>query len=156
MRRKCDQNASADERTTSDKEIEAVGSETIQQASASSETSVPPVIPKRRANYFARADVMDPIQRHLVELYLLDPARKTSELQAFAGVFPNANFMISPNLLTSNTTLDGATLSHRDQGALAVVNAWLAEPRFEKVTPALAKMRSRLMKFTQQADDATK
>ena len=109
-----------------------------------------------RANYFARADVIDPIQRQLVESYLLDPARKTAELQAFAGVFPNANFMISQNLLTSNTTLDGATLSHRDQGALAVVNAWLAEPRFEKVTPTLEKMRSRLMKFTRQADDSTK
>lgn len=61
-----------------------------------------------------------------------------TELQSFAGVFPNANFMISHNLLTQNVTLDGETLRQRAQAALAVVNQWLVDPRFEKVKPALA------------------
>lgn len=107
-----------------------------------------------RANFFARADVSDSIQRELVESYLLDPAHNAAELQTFAGVFPNANFMISPNLLTSNSTLDGATLSRRDQAALEVVNQWLADPRFRKANPALQTMKSRLMEFTKQPNKA--
>lgn len=66
-------------------------------------------------------------------------------------VFRNANFMISHNLLTENATLDGATLRQRDQAALAVVNQWLADPKFEKTKPALTKIQQRLMEFTRQA-----
>jgi len=62
-----------------------------------------------RANYFARADIGDATQRQLVESYLLDSTRSPAELQTFVGVFPNANFMISHNLLTENVTLGGAT-----------------------------------------------
>jgi hypothetical protein len=105
-----------------------------------------------RANYFARADVGDTAQRQLVESYLLDAAREPAELQAFAGVFPNANFMISHNLLTSNATLDGATLARRDQASLEAVNQWLADPRFEKLHPQLEKMKTRLNEFTKKSD----
>ena len=57
-----------------------------------------------RADYFARADVSDPQQRQVLQNYLLNPAISAAELQTFAGIFPNANFMISPNLLTTATT----------------------------------------------------
>jgi len=100
-----------------------------------------------RANYFARADVGDPVQRQLVETYLLDPTHSPAELQAFAGVFPNANFMISNNLLTPNTTLDNATLTQRDRASLAAVNAWLADPRFANLRPLLQTMKTRLEGF---------
>lgn len=100
-----------------------------------------------RANYFARADVGDAMQRQLIETYLLDAARSGKELQAFTGVFPNANFMISHNLLTENRTLDGATLRQRDQASLNVVNQWLGDPRFEKLRPQLETMKSRLSGF---------
>ena len=104
-----------------------------------------------RANYFARADVGDAEQRRLVESYLLEASRSPAELQTFAGVFPNANFMISRNLLTENATLDRGTLTRRDQAALEAVNQWLADPRFDRVQPALLKMRERLTEFTRQA-----
>lgn len=104
-----------------------------------------------RANYFARADVGDPTQRRLVEVYLLDESRSPQELTAFAGVFPNANFMISHNLLTENKTLDGATLRQRDLASLAVVNEWLADSRFENRRAFLETMRSRLNEFTRSA-----
>jgi len=100
-----------------------------------------------RANYFARADVGDPAQRQLVETYLLDPTRNPAELQAFAGVFPNANFMISNNLLSSNQTLDNATLTQRDRASLAAVNSWLADPRFANLHPLLQTMKTRLERF---------
>ena len=104
-----------------------------------------------RANYFARADMGDAEQRRLVESYLLEVSRSPAELQTFAGVFPNANFMISHNLLTGNATLDGATLRRRDQTSLEVVTQWLADPRFEKVRQPLTKIQQRLQEFTRQA-----
>lgn len=104
-----------------------------------------------RANYFARADVGDAPQRTLVEAYLLGAARSPAELQAFAGVFPNANFMISHNLLTENVTLDGVTLRQRDQTSLEVVTQWLADPRFETIRQSLTKIQQRLTEFTRQA-----
>ncbi len=103
-----------------------------------------------RANYFARADVSDEKQRQLVETYLLDPARSPAELQAFAGVFPNANFMISHNLLTETVTPDGAALRRRDLASLDVVNQWLADPRFATVKQPLTRTQQRLQEFTQQ------
>lgn len=104
-----------------------------------------------RANYFARADVSDATQRRLLEGYLLEASRSPQELATFAGIFPNANFMISQNLLTDNKTLDGGTLRQRDQAALAVVEQWLADPRFKPVQPQLATIQQRLAEFVRQA-----
>lgn len=106
-----------------------------------------------RANYFARADVGDTVQRQLVEKYLLDPVRSPAELQNFSGVFPNANFMISHNLLTENRTLNGTTLRQRDLAALAVVTQWLSDPGFGKLREQLTQIQRRLKEFTMQADE---
>ena len=104
-----------------------------------------------RANCFARADVRDPQQRQVVEKYLLDPQIGPAEMETFAGIYPNANFMISHNLLTQNPTPDHATLVIRDAESLRVVQEWLEDPRFTKVRPELGKMKSRLEEFTRQA-----
>lgn len=101
-----------------------------------------------RANYFARADVSDAAQRQLVEAYLLHAARSPAELQTFAGIFPNANFMISHNLLTENATIDGKALRQRDLASFKAVNQWLADPRFEKLKEPLAQIQGRLKEFT--------
>ena len=104
-----------------------------------------------RANYFARGDVRSPEQRQLLEGYLLNPSLSPAELAAFAGVFPNANFMISPNLLTQTQTPDRAVLVARDAESLLVVQQWLADPRFARLRPQLEKLRARLELFVQQA-----
>jgi hypothetical protein len=104
-----------------------------------------------RADYFARADVRDPQQRQVLENYLLNPAVGSSELQTFAGIFPNANFMISPNLLTQNTTLDHDALTSRDAQSLAVAQQWMADPRFAQVAPELQTITQRLERFAAQA-----
>jgi hypothetical protein len=104
-----------------------------------------------RADYFARADVRDPAQKQVLENYLLDQRVSPTELDAFAGVYPNANYMISPNLLTQNVTPDRASLTSRDAESLAVAQQWAADPRFANVQPALQKMISRLQVFVQQA-----
>lgn len=104
-----------------------------------------------RANYFARGDVRDPRQREILENYFSNPKLSAVELEAFAGTFPNANFMISANLLTENRTPDHATLTARDAESLRVVRQWLADPRFAKQRPALEKISRRLEEFVRQA-----
>jgi hypothetical protein len=104
-----------------------------------------------RADYFARADVRDLQQRQALERYLLDPQRSAAELAQFAGVYPNANYMISQNLLTSTPTPDHAGLAARDAASLAAIQEWLADPRFERLRPQLEKAKQRLEQFVQQA-----
>jgi hypothetical protein len=104
-----------------------------------------------RADFFARADVRDAQQLQVLQGYLLNPAISTTELQTFAGIFPNANYMISPNLLTQNVTPDHDALVSRDAQSLAVVQQWLADPRFASLVPELQKISARLQLFAQQA-----
>lgn len=105
-----------------------------------------------RANFFARGDVRDPRQREILETYLANPKLKAVELEAFAGTFPNANYMISANLLTQNHTPDGVALTARDAESLRVVQQWMADPRFAKQRPALEKISRRLEEFVRQAE----
>ena len=102
-----------------------------------------------RADYFARADVHDPQQLALLENYLLQTS--TAERQQFAGVFPNANFMVSANLLTQSPGLDQGEIKKRDAASLQVVQQWLANPRFASVRPELEKIQVRLQEFVRQA-----
>ena len=107
-----------------------------------------------RADYFARADVQDAQQRQILENYLLNPQLSPAELEQFAGIFPNANYMISANLLTANPTPDHAALAARDQASLQVVGEWLADPRFANLRPQLQLMQPRLQQFVQQEQAA--
>ncbi len=102
------------------------------------------------ANFFARADLRDPAQQQLVRTYLLDPARTAAELNAFSGIYPNANFTISKNLLSENMTLPRDEISARDTAALTIVNDWLADPSFEPVKSHLTIMHQRLTTFVGQ------
>jgi hypothetical protein len=104
-----------------------------------------------RADYFARADAGDPQQRQVLESYLLNPSISRTELQTFAGIYPNANYMISPNLLTPSTTPNGNSLQNRDAQALATARQWLADPRFARVAPELQTVVQRLESFAAQA-----
>jgi len=107
-----------------------------------------------RANFMARADIRQPDQRALVEQYLLDPARSQQELETFAAIFPNNNYMISTNLLTEVKTPGSGELQELDREALEVVQGWESDPRFQSVLPVLGKMRTRLEDFVQQAERA--
>jgi len=109
-----------------------------------------------RANFFARADLRDPEQRTLLETYLLDPRRTPAELQTFAGLFPNANLMVSNNLLTRPETPARGELIARDREALATIDAWLEDARFERLRPQLDAMKQRLAGFVQQASAAAR
>lgn len=101
-----------------------------------------------RANYVARADVRDPVQRELVEAYLLDPGRSPRELDVFARLFPNGNFTIAPGLATPPFIPDRATQAAQDRAALATVRQWASEPRFAALSPQLERIERRLEEFT--------
>ena len=103
-----------------------------------------------RANYFARADVRDAAQRQVLERYLLNPSLADAELNAFAGLYPNANFMVSQNLLTTVITPNGAWLAARDTEALKVVGDWLQDPSFTRLRPQLNAIQHRLESFVNQ------
>jgi hypothetical protein len=103
-----------------------------------------------RADYFARADARDPQQKQVLENYLLNPQTSAAEIDAFAGVFPNANYMISPNLLTQAQTPDRAALVSRDAESLRVVQSWITDPRFVQLLPSLEKIQVRLAGYVQQ------
>lgn len=105
-----------------------------------------------RAGLFARADLRDPRQKAVVESYLLDPRRSPQELQTFAGLFPNANYLISENLLTKSLTPSQPELAARDRAALGAVETWLTDARFAKLLPHLVSLRARLRGFV--ASDA--
>jgi hypothetical protein len=103
-----------------------------------------------QADFFARADVRDPQQRQLVENFLLSPQTSPAGLQQFAGVFPNANYMVSQNLLTPTPTPDSASLAARDAGSLLAVQQWQSDPRFAGVRPQLEQINARLGEFVKQ------
>lgn len=105
------------------------------------------------ANLFARADLRDPDQKQLVRSYLLDPTRTAAELSAFAGVYPNANFTISKNLLSESMTLSRDEIVARDAAALGFVNDWIVDPNFVTVKSALINIRQRLSIFASQSSE---
>ena len=89
-------------------------------------------------------------ERQLIEAYLLNPRLDLAELDKFAGLYPNANFMVSHNLLTGSATPDHAGLTARDAEALRLVRQWLSEPRFAHRQPQLQAIQRRLEAFARQ------
>ena len=92
----------------------------------------------------ALARVLDQIRGRALEPMLPHSA---PEMRTFAGLFPNANYAISHNLLTRNATPGGETLARQDREALKVVEAWMNDPRFEMVRPRLQEIANRLQGF---------
>lgn len=105
-----------------------------------------------RATFFARADVRDPRQRRIVEQYLLDPGRSPEELAKFSAVYPNANLMISKNLLTATPAPSREEWQARDRGALDVASSWLADARFARIKPQVEMIHARLAGFVREAE----
>ena len=104
-----------------------------------------------RANFLARADVREAEQRVVLERYLLDPARTGQELATFAGLYPNANYMISNNLLTPTVTPKHEDLVAHDRAALETVREWQKDGRFRDLKPYLETIQTKLEGFVQQA-----
>jgi hypothetical protein len=105
-----------------------------------------------RASCFARADVRDPVQRGILERYMLSESSDPEERARFFGLFPNAHFAVSRNLLTPAAVVKEGEQKAQDRAALAVVNEWLGSGRFESVRPGLEGVRERLEGFLRAVD----
>ncbi len=105
-----------------------------------------------RASCFARADVRDPVQRGILERYMLSESSDPEERARFFGLFPNAHFAVSRNLLTPAAVVKEGEQMAQDRAALAVVNEWLGSGRFESVRPGLESVRQRLEGFLRAVD----
>lgn len=103
--------------------------------------------PEMSAQQFARADLRDPEQQAIVKAWMLDPARTGTELNSFAGVYPNNNHFVSNNLLTNEPNQSGADLATHDRQALEILNTWATDPAFAPVKDHLATMITRLNGF---------
>jgi len=103
-----------------------------------------------RSGYFSRADVRDPNQLRVLEEYLLRAS--LAEVDKFAAIYPNANFMVSHNLLTQCETPDHGTLKDKDSAALAAVKHWQTDPKFDRIKPQLGNIRARLEMFARQGN----
>jgi hypothetical protein len=103
--------------------------------------------PEMTAQQFARADLRDPAQQAIVKSWLLDPSRTGTELNSFAGIYPNNNHFVSNNLLTTENTQSGADLAAHDRAALEILNSWSEDPAFSPVKETLATMIGRLNGF---------
>lgn len=103
--------------------------------------------PEMSAQQFARADLRDPEQQAIVKTWMLDPARTGTELNSFAGIYPNNNHFVSNNLLTTEPTQSGADLAAHDRESLEILATWSADPAFAPVKDHLGTMISRLNGF---------
>ncbi len=112
--------------------------------------------PEMTAQQFARADLRDGAQRAVVESWLLDPVRTTTELRNFSGTYPNNNRMISHSLLTSDASVSGADLKEHDREALEIIRGWKNDPAFASLSEYLGIMDGRLSGFVNGADDSTR
>jgi hypothetical protein len=100
-----------------------------------------------QAAYFARADARDPEQRQLLSQYLLSPNRSLPELEAFAGLFPNENFLVSYNLLTQTQPVTNQEVVSRYDAAWQLIGQWQADSQFEALRPQLNQMAGRLARI---------
>ncbi|MCB1278812.1 hypothetical protein, partial [Prosthecobacter sp.] len=103
--------------------------------------------PEMLAGFFARADVRDAAQRDSLEAYLSSNSRSEKEWTAFASVFPNANALVSENLLTSASETTPGSLADHDRDALIWTEALLNDARFTDHVADLQRIRKRLTQF---------
>ncbi len=107
--------------------------------------------PTFRASIFARADVSNPSQRALVELYLAAPSITDGEVRDFLDHFPNGSIIDSHNLLTDLTIVDLQGRAAADLAALEVVRQWGANPRFAGVRESLDAAEARIASYVESA-----
>jgi hypothetical protein len=110
--------------------------------------------PLARASFFARADLRDPLQRRLVERYLLLPSLLDLELDKFVGLFPNANGFASYNLLTESIRPRLAELAAQDAATLERLTMWKTDVRFARLESRLTQLQERVREHVESATQA--
>lgn len=102
--------------------------------------------PQQRASLVSRLDIGDPEQRDLFVRYLTATSHEAGELEYFAKIFPNQNFLHGHRLVTGNdSTPTIAEVTAADARVLAELDSLDAQG---EAGVALRTIRERLKKTT--------
>ena len=105
--------------------------------------------PQQRASLMSRLDLTVPDQRTLFIRYLSQPNHGPEEMDYFAEIFPNGNYLDGHRLVTTGE--DTHTIASRqqaDRDTLREIEKMSASPG---TTAVLARIRERLKEFTDEA-----
>ncbi len=97
--------------------------------------------PEERGGLMARANTADPGQRAAVESYLLRTDLPPEEVHAFASTFPNSTAVLGGTLVSNEVTVQDAVNAAE---ALALVEQWRRDPRFQARRAELQQISERL------------
>jgi hypothetical protein len=107
------------------------------------------VSPDQRASLLSRLDITNPAQRELFSAYLATPDREAQELEYFAALFPNGNFVHGNWLITTGEATDSiSSRLEADRKALVEIDRLLAENPQANAAVALSRIRERLARIT--------
>lgn len=107
--------------------------------------------PVVRAGLFARADVRDAAQLHVLEAYFLRADVSPAERASFADFFPLYDLAVSQNLLTRPASRSIGNMIAHDRVAIAHIDRWLADVRFAHWHSSLRQVRELVSQQLSQA-----
>lgn len=104
--------------------------------------------PHFRASLMSRIDPTQPGQRGALEHYLTGIQHASGELEYFASIYPNANYIDGNRLVTGwETVLQSVDVAKRDERILPYLESLRADPAYAAVSKALDEIILRLREF---------
>jgi hypothetical protein len=105
----------------------------------------------QRASLLSRLDITDSMQRDVFVRYLAAPTHAVAELDYFADIFPNGNYLHGNWLVTSGEAAQsiGGRLQS-DRAVLAEIDRLIVNSANERMNEALVRIRGRLQKITKE------
>lgn len=107
--------------------------------------------PDQRASLLSRLDITDSAQRDVFVRYLTAASHAVAELDYFADLFPNGNYLHGNWLITSGGTASSiASRRQADRAVLAEIDRLIASSPSERMKQTLVRIRGRLQKITKE------
>lgn len=109
---------------------------------------LPDLSPDQRASLMSRLDITDPDQRELFSRYVSAPNHGPAELEYFAAVFPNGNFLRGNWLITAaDVTHSIASRREEDRKVLAEIDRLMAGELQGSARETLVSIKNRLARL---------
>ena len=118
--------------------------------------ALPELPPDQRASLMSRLDVTDPAQRELFTRYVSAPNHGPAELEYFAALFPNGNFLHGNWLITAaDVTHSIASRREEDRKVLAEIDRLLAGELQGSARETLVSIRERLTRVAGDSESVS-
>lgn len=109
--------------------------------------------PEQRASLLSRLDLALPAHRESLEKYLSSADFGSEELDYFAEIFPNGNYIHGNWLITAGeVTHSIASRLEADRRALAEIEKWIAQGVVKQSNKTIVRIRERLQVQIEAAD----